>query len=457
MKTSIQLTACTLAALGALAAQAAVTADEAKQLGTTLTPFGAIKAGNKEGTIPEYTGEVLKPPAGFDPKNPGYLPDPFADEKPVLTIDAKNMAQHADKLAEGVKALLTKYPGFRLDVYPTHRTMVYPKYALDNMVSNATKCKLVDEDLEGECKAGLPFPMPKTGDEVIFNKILAFTGTASKYKLGSYVVDKSGKMTLMGWNNATGEAPFWEPSNTGEKKEGRLMMRFRYDTDEPARSAGERILLTYPIDQKAPTPIYQYLPGQRRVKLSPDLQYDTPNPQSGGTSAMDEIRGFFGRSDRFEWKLVGKKEMYIPYNVYKMLQPECSEEKSLTPNHINPACMRWELRRVWQLEATLKPGRRHIFSKRMMYIEEDAYHGGIYEGYDASGKLYRTSMQFPFFVYSDPSLGMLGQPFATYDHQTGAYGAFNQISHGRKGSAPIAGKLPEREYTPGALAGSGIR
>jgi hypothetical protein len=448
--------ACALAALGSHAALAAVSADEAKQLGNTLTPFGAIKAGNKEGTIPEYTGVAIKPPAAFDPKNPGYLPDPFAAEKPLFTIDAKNMAQYADKLSEGVKAMLAKYPGYKLDVYPTHRTMVYPKYTLDNMVSNATQCQLVDEDLKG-CKAGLPFPIPKNGDELMFNKVLAFTGTASKYTLGSYVVDKSGRMTLMSWFNATGEAPYWEESNKGEKKEGQLMMRFRYDTDEPARSAGERLLLIYPIDQKAPQPVYQYLPGQRRVKLSPDMAYDTPNPSSGGTSGMDEVRGYFGRGDRFDWKLIGKKEMYIPYNSYKLLQPECSEEKALTPNFINPACVRWELRRVWQVEATLKPGRRHIFSKRVMYIEEDAYHGGVYEGYDAAGKLYRTTMQFPFFVYSNPSLGMLGQPFVTYDNQTGAYGAFNIISHGRKGSAPIAGKLAEREYTPGALTGSGVR
>jgi hypothetical protein len=399
----------------------------------------------------------IKPPASFDPKNPGYLPDPFADEKPVLTIDAKNMAQYADKLADGVKAMLTKYPSFHLDVYPTHRTAHYPKYALENMVSNATQCKMVNEDLEGVCKAGLPFPMPKTAEEVLFNKDLSFTGTSSKYTLGSYVVDKSGRMTLMAWFRASGEQPFWDPTNTGDKKEDRIIMRVRYDTDEPARSAGERLLLTYPIDQKAPTPIYQYLPGQRRVKLSPDLEYDTPDPSSGGTSAMDEIRGFFGRADRFEWKLVGKKEMYIPYNSYKPLQKECSEEKLLTPNHMNPACVRWELHRVWQVEGTLKPDRRHIFSKRVMYIEEDTYNGGVYEGYDASGKLYRTTLQLPFFVYSDPDLGTFAQPYVTYDNQTGAYGAFNQISYTRKGAAPVAAKVPAREYTPGALTAGGVR
>jgi hypothetical protein len=456
MKKSIHLIAAAVATLSAQLAVAAVSADEAKQLGTTLTPFGAIKAGNKEGTIPEYTGVPITPPASFDPKKPGYLPDPFAAEKPVLQIDAKNMAQHADKLSDGVKAMMAKYPDYRIDVYPTHRTMVYPKYGLEGSVANATKCELVEEDLKN-CRAGVPFPMPKTGLEMMYNKALSFQGAGVRYTVGSYVVDKAGRMTLMSLFNAAVELPYWEPSNTGDNKPGLIGMRARYDTDEPARSAGERLLLVFPVDQKAPQPVYQYLPGQRRVKLSPDMAYDTPNPSSGGTSAMDEVRGFFGRGDRFDWKLIGKKEMYIPYNSYKMLQPECSEEKALTPNFINPSCVRYELRRVWQVEGTLKQGRRHIFSKRMMYIEEDAYEGGIYEGYDASGKLYRTTIQMPYVVYSDPNLGILGQPFVTYDNQTGGYGAFNLASFGRKGQAPVAAKLNEREYTPGALSGGGVR
>jgi hypothetical protein len=459
MQNRIPALAMILAALGSAPAFCAVTPEEAKQIGATLTPFGAIKAGNKEGTIPAYSGVPIATPAAFDPKNPGYLPDPFASERPLFSIDARNMAQHADKLAAGVKAMLEKHPGYRLDIYPTHRTMIYPKYALDGSAANAASCKLVDEDLAG-CQAGVPFPIPKTGDEVLFNHQVAFNGVASKYTVGSYVVDKSGRATLMAWFQASAEAPYWDPANKGDGSgASRTMMRFRYDTDEPARSAGERLLLIYPVDRKAPTPIYQYLPGQRRVKLSPDLAYDTPNPSSGGSSGMDEVQGFFGRADRFDWKLVGRKEMYIPYNNYSLLQPACNEEKALTRDFINPACMRWELHRVWHVEGTLKSGKRHIFSKRVMYIDEDAYTGGVYEGYDSAGKLYRTTQQFPIYVYSDPNhaLGMLAQPFVTYDNQTGTYGAFNVISHGRKGQAPVAGRLPEREYTPGALAGSGIR
>ena len=58
------LMALAIASIAAGNALAAVSADEAKQLGTTLTAVGAEKAGNKDGTIPEYTGGI-KAPADF--------------------------------------------------------------------------------------------------------------------------------------------------------------------------------------------------------------------------------------------------------------------------------------------------------------------------------------------------------------------------------------------------------
>ena len=434
---------------------AATTPEEAKQLGSTLTDFGAVQAASKDGAIPAYTGGLQSPPTSYDPAKPGVLPDPFADEKPLFSIDAKNVAQYGDKLAAGVKAMLAKYPDYRLDVYPSHRTMVYPKYVLDNSVKNATQCNAVGESLKG-CAAGLPFPIPKTGDEVMWDKFLAYQGVSSTFKIGSYVVDASGNLTLMGWDHASQEAPFYDPSNNGSNDD-MVMMRFRYDTVKPPRAAGERLLLSYPVDLAKDAAIYQYLPGQRRVKLSPDLAYDTPNPQSAGSSGMDDVRGFWGRMDRFDFKMVGKKEMYIPYNSYKLFAPECADDKLMTKGHLNPACVRWELHRVWVVEATLKPGRRHIYSKRIMYIDEDSYAGGVYEGYDAAGKLYRVTEQLPFLSYNDKTLGMFGQSFATYDLQTGIYGAFNLPSHDQGGQGPIAGELPSREWTADALAGSGIR
>src|SRR6186713_1243180 len=87
----------------------AVSADEAKQLGTTLTAVGAEKAGNKDGTIPEYTGGLKVIPASFK-KGSGIRLSPYENEKPRMTITAKDIAANADKLTEGTKELLKRYP-----------------------------------------------------------------------------------------------------------------------------------------------------------------------------------------------------------------------------------------------------------------------------------------------------------------------------------------------------------
>src|SRR3954454_23477265 len=88
-------------------ARAAVSPEEANQLKTTLTPLGAEKAGNAEGTIPAWDGGYTKVWEGY--KSGAPRPDPFASEKPVFQITAANMGQYADKLSDGAQALLQRF------------------------------------------------------------------------------------------------------------------------------------------------------------------------------------------------------------------------------------------------------------------------------------------------------------------------------------------------------------
>ncbi|MFY9327515.1 MAG: DUF1329 domain-containing protein [Georgfuchsia sp.] len=409
-------------------------------------------AGNKEGTIPAYTGEAIKVPASYKPESKGILVDPFADEKPLFSINAQNMAQYADKLSDGLKTLMKKYPTFRIDVYPTHRTAHYPKFVIDNTIANATRCKEVGPE-PVNCVAGLPFPIPKTATQVMWNHQLAFEGASFAGRGGSYFVDSSGKMVAMGVNDYWWEFPYYAATNTGNTK---IHQRTRYDYQEPARSSGEKILLHYKIDN-SPVTVWQYLPGQRRVKLSPDLNYDTPNPQSGGICTMDELYLFYGPTDRYDWKIVGKKEMYIPYNNFQVYEPQCSAEASFTANHVNPSCVRYELHRTWVIEAKLKAGKRNIYGKRMIYLDEDTYNAGLADNYDNAGKLYREVLQYGIPQYQDASLGMSGMVFGNYDMQTGTYLVSNYPSSTIKGRMAFPEKIQDSFLQPGALAGSGIR
>ena len=95
-------------------AQAKVSASEAAKLGTSLTPVGGEKAGNAAGTIPAWDGGITRPPAGF--RVGTFHPDPFSADKPLYQVTRANMAQYANVLTPGQKAMFGKYATFRMDV-----------------------------------------------------------------------------------------------------------------------------------------------------------------------------------------------------------------------------------------------------------------------------------------------------------------------------------------------------
>jgi len=278
----------TALALASAAAFAAVSADEAKKLGSTLTPVGAEMAGNADKTITAYTGGLTTAPAGFQ-KGSGIRPDPFANEKPLYSITGANVAQHEGKLTAGTRELLKRNPTMRVDVFPTHRTAAFPKYVLDNTIKNATSVKTIDGGLGVEgTYAGIPFPIPKTGNEAMWNHLLRYAGQTYIVKYDSINVNASGSAVLATTGEIIVDYPYYDPKRSGVSGEKDIYFRTKVAYSAPARRAGEALLVQDYINplengRKA----WQYLPGQRRVKMSPDLAYDTPNPATAGTSTFD--------------------------------------------------------------------------------------------------------------------------------------------------------------------------
>jgi hypothetical protein len=444
-----------IAALSATSAWAAVSADEAKQLGTTLTPVGAEKAGNADGTIPAYTGGLTAPPASYE-KGSGFRADPFAGEKPRLVITGKDVDAQADKLTEGTKALLKRYPTMRLDVYPTHRTVALPQHVLDNTLKNATGTKTVDGGVALEnVFAGYPFPIPKDGSEAIWNHLLRYSGLGydgSRYE--NWNVDAAGAPALAVAADAFWAWPIYDPKRTTAVSATEPFWYNKLLYAGPARRNGEALLLIDSVNPlKQPRRAWQYLPGQRRVRLAPDLAYDTPNPGAAGAGTYDDVSVFNGAIDRYDWKLIGKKEMYVPYSSYRLTYHKNSADIT-KPNHINPDLVRWELHRVWVVEATLKEGKRHLYSKRRFYLDEDSWTALASDQYDARGELYRSSFAFESYSYDVPA--PFGDTFAIYDFNSGAYnitglfGPYNGLKY--------MTELPrETAWSPEALAGAGLR
>jgi len=176
--------------------QAAV-ADGAKALGgPEFTAFGSQKTANADGSIPAYTGEPIGIPSCYDKSEPNNYCDPWNDNV-LYTVTAQNLDQYADKLTEGQKALFKQYPDFKMQVYPTRRTARFPDYFLANTAKNVDSCKTGNGGitLEG-CYGGVPFPFPKTGNEVIWNHQMQYNPSLFG-NLRSYFVDGSGRRILV--------------------------------------------------------------------------------------------------------------------------------------------------------------------------------------------------------------------------------------------------------------------
>ncbi|MDR2011673.1 MAG: DUF1329 domain-containing protein, partial [Rhodanobacter sp.] len=307
-------------ALASGALHAAVAPQEAETLKTTLTPLGGEKAGNKDGSIPAWSGGLTTPSPGF--VNGGRRPDPFADEKPLLSVSVKNVTDYAAKVPEGVQVLMKRYPDFRIDVYPTHRTAAAPQYVYDNTFSNATRAKLVDGSagpMPQGAYGGIPFPIPQTGAEVMWNVLLRWRGYAYYTDFNGYQLTPEGKRILVEEAHNDNQMPYYDPNGSLEKFAGEHWL-VRSLTTAPAIRAGEAITGRSNIDESK-TQDWVYLTGQRRVRKLPNACCDTPTPFSAGIVTFDEVEGFIGRLDRFDWKLVGKQEMFIPYNSNRTLTP----------------------------------------------------------------------------------------------------------------------------------------
>jgi len=428
-------------------------AQDPQLLKTTLTPLGGEKAGNKEGTIPAWTGGYTKPIPGF--KNGGRRGDPFADEKPLFSINAKNMDQYANKLPEGVKAMMKRYPStYRIDVYKTHRTAAAPQWVYDNTFKNASRAKLVMRPAGPSPQGaygGIPFPLPKNGAEVMWNHRLRWRGEAWHFDVNQYLGTSDGRLVLSTDGQAEQAMPYYYRNGSPEKWNGEYWMIHLVNSGPPIR-AGEQVVGRQNVDDDK-TQSWVYLTGQRRVRKLPNPCCDTPTPATAGVMSFDELETFDGRMDRFDWKLIGKQEVYIPYNTNKIMQPT-KDSVVLMKNHLNPDYVRWELHRVWVVEATLRPGQRHQAAKSRYYIDEDTWQGVWGDRWDSKGQLWKSTWALPMVLPDLPATVNLN--FGYYDQTSGAWYSANMYNQ-KQEQYRITAPWPDRVFTPDAMAAEGVR
>ena len=432
-------------------ARASVSAADANRLGNDLTPLGAEKAGNADGSIPAWTGGITTPPAGYT-TGMHHL-DPFKDDPVLFSITSANADKYAEKLTAGSMALLKAYADYSMPVYATHRSVSNPQRVYD-----ATKKIAVTAALTGDGNGitgaviGIPFPIPQNGLEVIWNHLTRYRGIAADRHVSQAAPQRNGSYTLVDFED---EILFnYDRDGIEEKDLNNVLLFYKQAVTAPARLAGSILVVHETLDQvKEARRAWVYNTGQRRVRRAPNVAYDNPGTASDGMRTSDQFDMFNGAPDRYEWKLVGRKEMYVPYNSYKLHSDSLKNTDILKPLHINQDLTRYELHRVWVVDAMLKPGTNHVYSRRTFYIDEDSWQILAVDQYDGRGQLWRASEAHCINYYD-------AQVFwSTLEVHTDLI-AGRYIAFGLDNERPMYNfslKRTPQDYTPSTLRQEGVR
>jgi hypothetical protein len=449
------LTGCSMIGLGLRSRHAyAQAADPHQLLSTTLTPLGSERAGNAAGTIPAWTGGFTEMPSDWNPATQ-IVPDFWAHETPRLVVDSSNMAQYSDNLSEGVKHLIQN-SGLSLKIYQTHRTATLPQYVYDNIVKNATSAQL---DPNGgrlgflNAYGGTPFPIPDTSDplaagaQIIWNHETRWDGYAYNAQIQAWAVS-NGSPVMAARGDLHYLYPYYDPNGSLETFNG-ILQDAHVNVTAPASQIGGGLVAHYYTDPlKNPNIIWQLIEGEGRVRKAPELQYDTPSGHQDGIINVDEENGFYGALNEYDWKFIAKKEIFIPYNNNAMRRAMPLDV--MGQKFLNPDVIRWELHRVWVVEANLHPGERNVLARRRMYVDEDTWTIMLADSWDAGNNLYKEDMTFNYVMPNLPGTILLNS--VGYNLQTGDYATINgpMGNDGPENFVP----MPPSYFEPQSMAAS---
>jgi len=429
------------------------TQENIARLGNDLTPMGSPVAGNG-GEIPPWTGGLTREdwPAGYEP---GLRhPNPFPNDRPRFVITGENYRDYADQLSPGQIATFERYPDtYFMRVYPTRRSASFPERVYEATIENAATAQ-VGTNGEGVINAsvGFPFPLPQNPYMLMWNHKLKFKGIGgTRYNnqvapttSGAYQLVKL-REEILGLYYKTG-ATIEEINN--------ILLYFFQEVESPARLAGNILLVHETLNQiEQPRQAWIYNPGQRRVRRAPNVAYDNPGTASDGLRTNDMTDMFNGAMDRYNWEIVGKKEMYVPYNSYTAHSGDVTVDELTMAGHLNPEYMRYELHRVWIIDARLKEGTRHIHPRRTFYLDEDSYQILLTDHYDQRGELWRASEAHSINYYEVPTFWTTIE--SHMDLLSGRYVAVGMDNQDPVNTFNV--ELSPGNYTPQALRTRGRR
>ena len=437
-------------ALGVSVPATPVLAADASGLGRGLTYAGAQAAGNADGSIPAFEG--------VEPSLPGWSVGKFRGdywkhrgERPLFSITSANVAQSAAHLTPGQQAMFAERPGYQMDIYPTHRDCGLPDFVQQNTIANAGKATIGSDgwSLTSAALPSVPFPVPKNGIEALTNFQTRYQGVAIDWDEAQTVISPrpgGSDFIYLVYNQLFyypwGKKGVQSPQDVGDLQNGTF-----YAFLNPNALAGQALVQRYYFGRPAES--YYYFTGQRRVRRLPTYAYDSPIIGTENTYPNDAIEIFYGNPDRFNWKLLGKKEIYVPYNSFQDFRLPVSKVGVSYPD---TAVRRYELHRVWVVEATVKEGVRHNTPRKVLYLDEDSWIAVAGDEYDADKRLWHYKEMLSWPDYEASACTTAGM-FMTYDLLNGRYFA-DQVLFGLKKDVQLLvapsqdGRLRDDFYSP---------
>jgi hypothetical protein len=450
----VTLLSLTISLVLSTSAIAKISGEQAAKLSTELTPMGATRAANKDGSIPKWTGGITKAPAGYTPGD--HHLDPYPNDKVEFTITSSNVSEYKSLLTPGQIKLFETYPNtYKMNVYQTRRSASYPEHVYKAVSDNATQSELV-ENGNGITKAavGIPFPVPASGLEAIWNHILRYRGEGVSREAGQAAPTASGSYTYVGLSESLMLPYNVKGAQSADLEKSNILFKFKQKVTEPARLAGTALLVYETMDQvKTPRQAWTYNTGQRRVRRAPNVAYDAPGTASDGLRTTDDFDMYNGAPNRYNWTLKGKQELLIPYNDYKLHSDKVKYDDILQAGHINPDLVRYEKHRVWVVEANLKENTSHTYKKRVFYIDEDSWQVAVTDIYDKRDQLYRVGVSHTINYYEVPTLWSTLDVY--HDIQSRRYIAIGLDNEEKM--YDFSTELKERDFTSSALRREGRR
>jgi hypothetical protein len=450
----VTLLSLTISLVLSTSAIAKISSEQAAKLSSELTPMGATRAANKDGSIPKWTGGITKAPAGYTPGD--HHLDPYPNDKVEFTITSSNVSEYKALLTPGQIKLFETYPNtYKMNVYQTRRSASYPEHVYKAVSDNATQSELV-ENGNGITKAavGIPFPVPASGLEAIWNHILRYRGEGVSREAGQAAPTASGSYTYVGLSESLMLPYNVKGAQSADLEKSNILFKFKQKVTEPARLAGTALLVYETMDQvKTPRQAWTYNTGQRRVRRAPNVAYDAPGTASDGLRTTDDFDMYNGAPNRYNWTLKGKQELLIPYNDYKLHSDKVKYDDILQAGHINPDLVRYEKHRVWVVEANLKENTSHTYKKRVFYIDEDSWQVAVTDIYDKRDQLYRVGVSHTINYYEVPTLWSTLDVY--HDIQSRRYIAIGLDNEEKM--YDFSTELKERDFTSSALRREGRR